>query len=538
MNRKRITLILFVVLMGINIGLLWDGGSDLAADTEWDDTQSDSLLYADRTLDVAAPVLVDGAVPIRPADSLLNRLSASGTIELVSKREIVLEVDGIINQTLVSAGNQVATGELLMSLDETELKRAVGKAEAELQALQAELNKLYEASAATEIAAAEAGLISAQQGLIRAQSGATAEELAAAESKLNAAHAKYAELQSGAGGSEVEEARAEMEKADIARQEAQRAYDKVAWKNDVGMTPEAAQLHRATVEYEKALAKFNRVSGPSSQSDLQGALGEIQDAQHKLEKLRNRPNAAEVAEAQAKVADAEKQLAKLNAGPSASSVQDVQARIQKAQLDLEEAQAKVVKAAIRAPINGTILEVKLNPGQRGTVGTTAIILADTNQLKLTVEVAEVDIPHIVVGQDAEITLDALRDQTFSGIVEHIAPINKSSNQDLVNYPVTIRLTDSSIEGIRPGMNAVATIMEQGEPEKRWLVPQNSVKRQEDGTLSVVVQRGEEFVNITVIVGETMGEWIAVQAPELVSGDAVLGRLASYVDEDSLIETGY
>lgn len=533
MNRTRIMMVFVVMLTGVNIGLLWEGGQNLAADPERDASFGTESL---RRREVqSSPTTVDGAVPIRPADPLLGQLSAAGTIELVSQREIVLEVAGTVSQVAAAVGDKVSAGTLLLTLDDTDLKRAVGKAEAELRSLNAELSKLYEESSAAEIAAAQAGLHSAQEKLALVQSGATAEELAAAESKLNAASAKYAELQSGPGGAEIEEAKAELEKAEIDRQEAQRAYDKVAWRNDIGMTPEAARLHKATVEYEKSLAKFERVNKPTSQSELQSALSEIRTAQHKLDTLRNRPNLSEVAEAEAKVAEAEQQLAKLTAGPSSAAVQDVESRIQKAKLELEAAQVQVTQAEIRSPISGTVLELKLEAGQRGTVGTAVAIVADTNQLQLTVEAAEIDVPQIQIGQKANIRLDALRDQTFSGIVEQIAPISQSGEQDVVNYPVTIRLTGPSLEGVKPGMNAVATIQKEEAPQKRWLVPQNALKRKDNGTQSVTVQRGEEFLTVEVVPGETVGEWIAVESPELHAGDAVLGRLASYVDQDNQLQ---
>lgn len=551
MNRRRIIMIIIIVLTGIDIGLLWDGGPNLSANTEWDqaDLSNQATIGTSYKVEhISGDVgLVDGAVPIRAAEPLLGQLSAAGKVELISKREVVLSVAGTVSQVDVAVGDHVKAGALLLALENSELQRAVDKAQAELQSQQAELSKLYEGGSAVEITAANANLASAQQNLSNVQRGASPEEIAAAESKLSAANAKYAELQAGPNSAELDEALAELQKADIGRQEAQREYDKVAWRNDIGATPESALLQKATIDFEKAQAKVNRVSRAASQSDLQAALSEIQDAQHKLDSLRNRPNAAEIAEAQAKVAEAEKEVAKLHASPSEAGLLEIQSRIQKAQLELEEAQANLAHSEIRAPITGTVLELKLAEGQRGSVGDSVVVIADTSKLKLTVDVAEIDVPQIQIGQEAEIKLDALQDQIFHGIVEHIAPTNSQDKQDVVSYPVTIRLTgvgnpnvassglSVNTVGIRPGMNAVATIRSNDEPRNRWLVPQNAIKQREDGRSMVVVQRGERVSFVDVTVGETIGEWVAVESLGLFAGDAVLGDLASYVDQDNLFQ---
>lgn len=556
MNRRKIIMIIIIVLTGIDIGLLWDGGPNLSADTEWDYAMLANPATTGKpySLDDAAlgdVSLVDGAVPIRPAEPLLGQLSAAGKVELISKREVVLSVAGTVSNVYVAVGDHVEANASLLALENSELQRAVNKAKAELQSQEAELSKLYEDGSMAEISAANASLTSALQNLTDIQRGASPEEIAAAESKLSAAKAKYAELQSGPNSAERDEALAELQKADISRQEAQREYDKVAWKNDIGATPESALLQKATVDFEKAQAKVNRVSQAASQSDLQAALSDIQDAQHKLDLLLNRPNEAEVAEAQAKVAEAEKQVDKLHASPSEAGVLEIQSRIQKAQLELEEAQANLAYSEIRAPIDGTVLELKLTEGQRGAVGDTVAVIADTSQLKLTVEVAEIDVTQIHIGQEAEIKLDAFQDQIFGGIVEHIAPTNSQEKPDVVSYPVSIRLigmtkatsitdkeaeTLSSMSKIKPGMNAVATIRSNDTPRNRWLVPHNAIKQREDGRTMVVVQRGERVSFVDVTVGETIGEWVAVESLGLFAGDAVLGELASYVDQDNLFQT--
>ena len=368
MSQRRILVIILTILTGIDIGLLWNGGGSIMADVAIEEFGPNDTFGQSESINSPDPAQ-SITVRVRSPKSIIDELTAAGTVELVSKRQVVLEIDGIVNQVPVKVGDQVAAGDLIIALDTTDRERAVSRAEIDLESARAELSKLQEKSGAGEIAVAEANLHAAQENLAKVQAGATAEELAAAQSKLAAARAKYSETVAPPSSAAIDEARAAAERADIARKEAQRAYDKVKWRNDVGVTPESAQLQKATIDYEQALAKLNRVNVPSSQSSVQNAASSIQQAEHELEQLKLKPTAADLADAQAKVADTEQRLTKLKSGPSSAAVQSAEARIKKALIDIEEAQAKLQKAQVLSPISGTVLELKVTPGARGTVGT-------------------------------------------------------------------------------------------------------------------------------------------------------------------------
>lgn len=531
MSSRKLIVVVLAILSVIDLILLWSDGPAMSAPAQ--PGFSDNLAQS-APADSATPQ--NQKVRIRAADTVIDKLSAAGAIELVSKRQVVLEVDGTISQINVTVGDWVSAGQLLVALDTTELDRSVARAEVDLTTAQADLAKLQQGSDPGEITVAEANLAAAQENLTKVQAGATPAELTAAEAKVAAAQAKLNGLFAPPNSGEIDEANAELEKADIARQEAQREYDKVKWRKDIGMTPEAAALHKATVDYERAVGKLNRVNQPSSAASVQEAKSEVQRALSDLEILKNRPSAAEVAEAQAKVQDAEQKLNKLNAGPANAELQSAEAKVKKAQLDLEEAQTKRQRAQVLAPIEGAVLEVTVAAGERGTIGKTVVTLADIRQLKLAVKVAEVDIPQITVGQPATIAIDAMRGRTFTGVVAQIDPINKA-DKDVVNYPVTIRLTDENLDGVRPGMNAVATFTDQLTQEQRWLVPSSAVRTVE-GQSFVQVARGENFVQTTVTPVETQGEWTVVQGAALQTGDEVLGAVASFVDQDQQTKVSY
>lgn len=540
MLRKAMLMVL-TVLSGADIGLLMTAsqhpaqpanGSEISQVVTVTNNLSGTAtgietkpLTSDNT---AAPQI--SWVEIKSAAPFLNPLTADGAIELVVKQQVVLLVDGVIDEVAVKVGDVVKAGDLLVRVDESDLARAVERAKLDLATAQAELDKLQEASSPGEIAAAQANLDAAQANLEQSQRGASQAELDAAQSRLLAAQARYRELSGPPSGAEIDEVRAELEKAEIAVQTARRAYDAIGGSKraDIGTTPESQQLYQATVELERVQAKFNRINTGSSQSTLQDALSNIEKAKADIADLQAKPKPSDIADAQAKVKEAEERLSKLQLGASASELEGAKVKVEKASLDLSEAEARLQKSKVSAPIQGTVLEIGVTPGERGSMGKVVATLADTSQLQLTVKVAEVDIARVAPSQPVSITLDALRGRSFNGVVVSIAPTNQE-NRDVVNYPVTIRLSDSNLDGVRPGMSAQVKLSDAADHENRWLVPQNAIVTQADGTQVVLVQRGETIQSVVVRSGESYGEWIVVESAALRGGDVVQGSVTSGAD---------
>lgn len=469
-------------------------------------------------------------VQIRSADSILGEVSASGNIALVSRRAVAVQVDGEVNEIVVKPGDSVVAGDILLSLDTEALERAAHRAGLDLEAAKIELDQVSQATDPSDLSAAEADLAEARENLGDVLEGPSNEELAAARSMLASAQAHYQELLEGASDSELTQLSADLRKAEVALTQAQGDYDQIAWRNDAGMSSEAATLQEATIDYESALAAYQEATGPASASDLAAAEADIQSAQHSLDDLLNSPTEAEIAQAQAQVAQAEASLIDLQIGPSDLDLAAAQNALEKAIIDLEEAYNDLSKAQVTAPITGTVLEFTVELGERVSSSTVVATLADTSQLELTIDVAEIDVASVQAGQPASVEIDALPGRTYSGVVDYITPASDDSS-DLVNYPVTIRLEIDDLNGIRPGMTAVATLVNTAdELENGWLVPSNAI-RQANGSAVVMAVRNGVPEPVPVEVGNPQGEWVVVQSVELRSDDQVVGSLAESSDNE-------
>ncbi|WP_019637271.1 efflux RND transporter periplasmic adaptor subunit [Paenibacillus fonticola] len=108
-----------------------------------------------------------------------------------------------------------------------------------------------------------------------------------------------------------------------------------------------------------------------------------------------------------------------------------------------------------APIGGTITTVNISPGERAKEGNELFTIIDYEQLSTTVSVDELDIAQVQTGMRAEVTLDAIANQTFAGSVTGIANEGQASN-GVALFDVTVKLDNPA--GIRVGMSAEVTII--------------------------------------------------------------------------------
>lgn len=118
---------------------------------------------------------------------------------------------------------------------------------------------------------------------------------------------------------------------------------------------------------------------------------------------------------------------------------------------------------ILSPSPGTILEVKVNPGElitsgTGTVGggTELMTLADLSRMIVKAKINEVNIGRVEIGQPVEVRLDALPSRVFRATVKAISPQGEKVD-NIVTYQVTIEIENKD-RTLRPLMTANVDIL--------------------------------------------------------------------------------
>lgn len=133
---------------------------------------------------------------------------------------------------------------------------------------------------------------------------------------------------------------------------------------------------------------------------------------------------------------------------------------------------------VTAPISGTVNEINIKNGDdlsklsSGSSREVPIIIGDLGTMKAQVEVSEVDIASVVIGQSATLTFNALDDFTTTGKVEKIDSLG-TLESGVVTYNVTISF-DSLDSRIRPEMNVSASIITDSKQDA-ITVPSSAIK---------------------------------------------------------------
>ena len=127
---------------------------------------------------------------------------------------------------------------------------------------------------------------------------------------------------------------------------------------------------------------------------------------------------------------------------------------------MEEAQNNLSKTTLYSPIDGNVIEVTREVGERvrGSDFNEDVVmtLAALHAMEVKIEVGEHEVVHLVIGQKADIKIDAFEGQTFEGTVVEIAQKalirNPGTEQETTSFPVTVALV-AKPDRVLPGMSA-------------------------------------------------------------------------------------
>ena len=119
-----------------------------------------------------------------------------------------------------------------------------------------------------------------------------------------------------------------------------------------------------------------------------------------------------------------------------------EASIKVAEANVRSAEVQVENTYIRAPFDGTVLTKNADIGEVITpFGAAAgsrgalVVLADMSSLEVEADVSESNIGKIYYGQPCEITLDAIPNQRYHGVVHKIVPSRSSQGDRSHESPI-------------------------------------------------------------------------------------------------------
>ncbi len=281
-------------------------------------------------------------------------------------------------------------------------------------------------------------------------------------------------------------------------------------------------------ELEEELDKAEQIYNFRQNSDT---LRAVNTAQANLNYCLADYTEEEIAEAELEVELGEARVERLQErvdvledGPDPDQVQILETQVAMAQSRLDS-------PIIEAPFGGVVTVLNANHGDIVQPGMQAVQIDNLSNLFLDVQISEVDIPFVGVGQIAQLVFDAYFESTFEGEVVEIAPVG-TPIQGVVEYTVRIEMLDSD-DRIKPGMTAAVNIVVD-QKEDVFVVPNDAIVSI-DGQEHVFVRRNDGYEGVPVTLGSYSdfysevleanieeGEMIVLNPPDEITGEMPFG----------------
>lgn len=348
-------------------------------------------------------------------------VEATGNLSPQEQATLSFSAQGTLAELLVRTGDRVQAGQSLARLEQRELELQVAQAKAALEAAQANLDK--------------------------ALAGSRPEDVRVAQASLDQALANLEELSVTLAAS-VEQARLSWIQSANALRDAQANYENIYWQN--------RELEDRLEKIGEELPDANRDAEAQAWRAVENAQAAMEQARLSYEQALQRQQTS-LRSAQGQVDSARANLQRLLNGATTAEIAALKAAVAQAQASYELAVAQLEKATLTAPFSGVVGTVLVRQYDRVAPGTPVLVLLDPSAFFIDVEVDEADIGQIVLGQKAEVRLDALPETVFPGRVTEIA-LFPTTAQGVITYRVRVQLDRVDEGAVRPGMTANVRII--------------------------------------------------------------------------------
>jgi len=432
------------------------------------------------------PIIILGSLAVaaiwyytRPGKAeTVGPLTASGTIE-ATQVTLASELGGKVIDVLANEGERVQSGDLLVRMDDEGLQAQIHQAETQLALAQANFDLvaagLPEEQVQVALKVAELDELVANQALDELEEKAglvaarTLQEIAEFDKALDQASKRVDTLNTASDQADIDAAKAQVIMAKDRLDKAREDYQPYENKPEDNLVRAAllAKMAEAEQRYDQVVQRYNNLSGHSSALDVGLAeanealvQAQLDDAHTRYEKVQDGPDADNVAlvEAQLEVADARKGSAL--AGPRPEQLAVAQAQVDAAQAAIDLLKTQEGKFSLTAPVSGTVLSRVIEPGEVTLPGAPLLVIANLDELTITIYLPEDRYGEIRLGDSVEVTVDSFPGEAFTARVVQIAdqaeftPRNVQTAEGRKTTVFAVKLALEESDGrLKPGMPA-------------------------------------------------------------------------------------
>ncbi len=446
-----------------------------------------------------------------------------GNVESPYKLEVSPKTSGRIEFLDAREGDVVTPGEVLLKIDPSDLRGALlqqvaSVAEARSRLAQARITQgSTNVGVTSQIRQQQAGLGSAQANYDQVLQNYNA-QVAAAQAQVTAAKSAVANAQAG------------LNKENFNLANAQTKYDRTYNLYKQGFS--AAQ----DVDDAKTTLEVQKGSVGVAQAQVSAAKAQL-DAQNQNLLIVKRKGLSDIAASKASVTQSQATLQVANANQSQmpayqQNLAALQSQVDAAVAQVNQAQSKLSDTVVRSTIAGTVTARKADPGALASPGSPVLEVQYLDWLYITATLPIDSGSQIHAGQTAQITIDALPGQTFTG---PIANINPAADPVSRQFGLKVRLENKD-HVVRPGMYARVSIVT-SRVKAEVVVPREAIKTNQDGSTTVTVIDKDNVAHVKVVkLGATDSKGSQI-LEGIEAGDKVVVLAYTPVKDGSKVSIG-
>ncbi len=429
--------------------------------------------------------------------TISTSITATGTIEPVTKVEVGTQVSGKISKIYVDYNSYVHKGDVMAELDRTNLNSE---------------------------------LVSAESNLASAVSSHNFQNQSVASSIRNI---DYSTTSLSLAQKDLELSNKDLE---LARKNLDLASKNVEYaKNDVSIAQ--SNYSRYSTLFQRGLISANDYE--QAQQTLNNAQQSYNNAIQSMNQAQQSYNSTLTSNNKAKesVNQAMESLnqARLSHDQSVSESEQSRQQVEVQRQNVSKANTNLGYATITSPIDGIVLSKEVEEGQTVaasmTTPTLFILAQDLTDMRVIAKVDEADIGGVKEGQRVTFTVDAFPDDVFEGGVTQVRQ-EATTESNVVTYEVVISAPNDELK-LKPGLTANVTIYTM-EKYDVLAVPSKALRFTPNETLlldgesiedcasekKVWIREGNVFKAIAVETGSTNGTFTEIVSG-LKAGDEII-----------------
>lgn len=419
---------------------------------------------------IPTPIVAQKPMYTVARGDVVRRLQVTGRVVPVTEQELFFRSSGRVKAIYVKRNDTVTKGQVLADLEMPDLERQLESAELALDRARSVESKA-EASRAADLQRAQINLEAAQLNLqlVKLQDPTPRQ--------------KQAEIA--------------LAQAQLARDRAQGAYDEIAWRGDVGATPQAAALQQATMEYEKAQAAYTL-----TMQDL---------AAHKY---------------QVQLQEQQVKLAQLAVNTLAEGIDPLITNdVARAELEVKRVQAAIEDSQIIAPFDGMVMSIVLTEGRAAEAFKPVATVSVPGEREIAAELRTEEMQEVTEGMIAKASPVSSPGKEFEAIIRRLPyPYGSGgASAKVQEEDKTTRFTiadPATIQDYGLGDLIRLTIILEERKDTLWLPP--AAIRNFEGRNFVVIQDGDAQRRQDVKLGIKNEDQVEI-LEGLEEGQRIVGR---------------